>query len=157
MRSTILAIDPGPEESAYVIWDGTKIQDMGKVRNCEAIRVVRDYSLIRGAHCVIEQIASYGMAVGAEVFETCVWTGRFMEVFGAERCNRVKRLEVKLWLCHDSKAKDANIRAALIDRFGGKEATKKGGALYGVAGDIWAALAVALTFEDKYLKTGAAA
>jgi hypothetical protein len=96
----------------------------------------------------IEMIASYGMAVGAEVFETCVWIGRFCERWASTTGAppvRIARMAVKLAICHDSRAKDANIRAALIDQFGGALATKKGGALYRVKGDEWAALALAMT------------
>lgn len=34
--------------------------------------------------------------------------------------SRIPRLKVKVHLCHDSRAKDANIRQAILDRFGGK-------------------------------------
>ena len=65
---------------------------------------------------------------------------------------------MKLNLCGNPRAKDANIRQAIIDRFGGKAAaigTKKNpGPLYGVSGDVWAAIAVGLTWQDRQ-RTGA--
>ena len=104
------------------------------------------------------------MAVGAEVFETCVWTGRFIQCWtdspfsyriGAERpVRRVFRRDVKMHLCGSARAKDANVRQALIDRYGpGKEAAigRKAtpGPLYGVTTHVWAALAVAVTAADR--------
>lgn len=62
-------------------------------------------------------IASYGMPVGKEVFDTCVWIGRFIEAFDLEY-EYVYRKDEKMNLCHSMKAKDSNIRQALIDRFG---------------------------------------
>ena len=66
---------------------------------------------------VIEMIASYGMPVGKEVFETCVWIGKFAEASGMKE-NYIYRKEEKINLCQSMKAKDSNIRQALIDRFG---------------------------------------
>ena len=105
--------------------------------------------------CAIEMIASYGMAVGAEVFETCVEIGRLCEIWKkwrAQEPSRLPRLAVKQALCHDSRAKDANIRAALIARFGGPSCIRKGGSLYRVKGDEWAALGVAVAFEASLHK-----
>jgi hypothetical protein len=101
---------------------------------------------------VIEQIASMGMAVGQEVFDTVRWAGRFEQLWRGHRrpVERVKRIHVKVAICGQSKANDANIRTALIDRFGGIAATKKGGVLYKVAGDAWAALAVAVAYSDPH-------
>ena len=148
----ILAIDPGPVESAYVLWDGENLLERQKIGNSEMLWTCNSRAIIRRATCVIEMIASYGMPVGAEVFETCVWIGRFMEAFGADRCHRIPRIQVKSHLCHSGKATDANIRQAIIDRFGGKEKAigKKAapGPLYGVSGDVWSALAVGLTWWD---------
>jgi len=59
------------------------------------------------------------------------------------------RRAVKLALCGDSRAKDANIRQALIDRFGGSAAIGRKtapGPLYGISRDVWSALAIAVTF-----------
>jgi hypothetical protein len=147
----ILAIDPGCEESAAVIWDGSALLKFWKLPNDQAYLQIRLASKETG-YCVIEKIASYGMSVGASVFETCVWTGRFMEAYGAERVDRIERLRIKLHLCKDSRAKDGNIRQALIDRFGGKDAAigkkKAPGPLFGVSGDCWSALALAVTWMD---------
>ena len=122
------------------------------------VRALRSGNFRSRPDCLaVEMIASYGMAVGASVFETCTWIGRFEEAWAARRCesemHRVKRHEVKMAVCHDSRAKDANIRQALLDRWGGKEQAvgtkKRPGPLYGVKKDIWAALAVAVTQGDK--------
>lgn len=118
--------------------------------NGEALRQVEaDPS----GHLAIEMIASYGMAVGSEVFDTCIWIGRFIQAWNGPY-TQVFRKDVKMHLCGQTKAKDANVRQALIDRFGpGKDkaiGTKKNpGPLYGISGDIWAALAVAVTHYDK--------
>lgn len=161
---SIFAIDPGPVESAWVDWDGGKVVSHGKAKNAH----VRNLCLAIGQDgwVVIEKIASYGMAVGAEVFETCVWTGRFIEACGQD--NRITRCAVKSHLCHSAKAKDANVRQALIDRLGppavkepytptgktGKALTPRErtvpGPTAGLAGDEWAALAVAVTWHDLH-------
>jgi hypothetical protein len=116
------------------------------------------YSSCQGSRdcsrCVIEMIASYGMPVGAEVFETCVYIGRLMEAFGPDRCDRLTRIEVKSHVCHSARAKDGNIRQALIDRLGPPGTKRAPGGTYGISGDVWAALAVAVTWLDR---AGAAA
>jgi hypothetical protein len=147
----LIALDPGPIESAYVVWGGDRILDHGKADNATIVEILVPSDADR---CVIEMIASYGMAVGREVFETCVWIGRFMECFGPERCERLTRIQVKNHICHSSRANDSNIRTALLDRFGGKEKAigrkASPGPLYGVVKDQLAALAVALTYYDQH-------
>jgi hypothetical protein len=153
----ILAIDPGPTESAYVKLSGTCVVECAKVANEDLLNIVRAHRELRihqgmRLTTAVEMIASYGMAVGAEVFETCVTIGRICEALGDEPV-RVKRIEVKTHICHSVRANDANIRQAVIDRYGGKDAAigkkAKPGPLYGVSGDMWAALAVGLTVFDR--------
>lgn len=69
---------------------------------------------------VIEMVASYGMAVGETVFETCVWIGKFMQIAENRKMpvKKIYRKDEKMNICHSMKAKDSNIRQALIDRFG---------------------------------------
>ena len=152
----ILGIDPGPTESAYVVYDGTKPVRFGKVDN-EHLRtiVLRSEWLAGTKRLVIEQIACMGMAVGAEVFETAFASGQFAQAWGGE-WDRLKRGEVKLHLCGNTRAKDGNIRQALIDRFGpGKEKAigkkKTPGPLYGISGDCWQALALAICYYETKL------
>jgi hypothetical protein len=143
----ILAIDPGPIESAFVIWDGSTILDKGKVPSERILPLLGIHE--RDCHIVCEMIACYGMAVGAEVFETCVWIGRFLEKVQGNM-ERIKRLECKMHLCHSARANDSNVRQALIDRLGAPGTKKDPGITYGVTKDIWAALAVAVTAYDKH-------
>lgn len=147
----IIAIDPGCTESAWVSLDGERaLCSFGKVANAAMLDVCRALP-VDTTHVVIEKVANYGMAVGAEVFETVFWSGRFAEAADSQGADivRIPRLDVKLQICRDSRAKDANIRQALIDRWGGIAATKKGGELHGVSKDVWAALAVGVTYLEK--------
>ena len=102
----------------------------------------------------IEMIASYGMPVGREVFETCVWIGRMVQVsHDPDNVVLVYRQAVKLHLCGTPRAKDSNIRQALLDlypRTGGGKTPQIGtkalpGPLYGVTSHAWPALGVAIT------------
>jgi hypothetical protein len=154
----LLAVDPGNTESAYVLFDleSSKLVEFGKVPNAELRRIcMRPRPPSR--HFAIEMIASYGMAVGAEVFETCVWIGRLIEAWDGDH-TKVYRKDVKLHLCGQSRAKDANIRQALLDQWGGKAVamgTKRApGPLYGVSADVWSALAVAVTWAGAERTNG---
>ena len=107
----------GNIESAYCIIDSEtyKILDFGKVDNFKLLDLIKYTKDID--ELAIEMIASYGMAVGQTVFETCVWIGRFIEA-NKGGFNYVYRKDVKINLCGSMRAKDSNIRQALIDRFG---------------------------------------
>ena len=143
--SPLLAIDPGTTHSGYVVIDSDGVQLSGVAENSEMFELIAAH----GSSIAIEMIASYGMAVGREVFETCLWIGRFMQAAGPDRVRLVYRKDVKMHLCGSPRAKDANIRQALIDRWGGKAeavgTVKRPGPLYGVKSHAWAALGVAVT------------
>jgi hypothetical protein len=143
----MLAIDPGTTESAYVVtWAGS-IMSYGKVPNDELLAGLRKLVAhgCQSHDVAIEMIASYGMAVGREVFETCLWIGRFLERIQPCPVRLVYRNEVKSHLCHSMRAKDGNIRQALIDKLGPPGTKKAPGPTYGISGDVWAALGVAVT------------
>ena len=149
--SYIFSIDPGNEESAYCIieHDTLKPVEFAKINNHDLIANVRS---LRQFQVVIEMIACYGMAVGKEVFDTCVWIGKFSEasynISFNPNVQYVYRLEEKLHICQSPKAKDSNIIQALKDRFGDKGTKKAPGWFYGFSKDIWQAYAVGLTYIE---------
>jgi len=154
----IIAIDPGSAESAWCALEGDKPIAFGKEPNSELlIRLRRQWSPLDGADFLaVEMIASYGMPVGREVFETCLWIGRYIEAWERRsgKFKLVYRKDVKVFHCESTRANDANIRAALLDRYGpGRDkavGTKRApGPLYGLKGDCWAALAVGLTIHGR--------
>ena len=150
MSKTVLAIDPGPKESAYCLWDGERILEKGKVPNEELMGMLYEWGLeSKPPRLFIEMVASYGMAVGAEVFETVFWLGRFYEMY-LGHVYRVYRLAIKMHHCHQAKANDSNIRQALIDRLGEPGVKKNPGVTYGVSKDVWSALAIAVYAYDCY-------
>lgn len=144
----VLGIDPGTTQSAYVLWDGGHVIEADIIANHTMLMVL---NLMRGVAdlCVIEKIASFGMAVGAEVFETVYWTGRFAQCWHVEGVVRIPRLEIKIHLCKSARAKDANVSQALKDRFGQVGTKKNPGPLFGISSHKWAALAVAVCAWDR--------
>lgn len=147
--NSIMAIDPGPVQSAVVIW-ADRITHASIDVNEDLLCVLTSISG-EGGSIVIEMIASYGMPVGREVFETVFWIGQFYHAAKRAGANvqRVERLKVKQHLCHDSRAKDSNIRQALIDRFGEPGTKKNPGKTYGLKSDLWQAFALAVYAMDN--------
>lgn len=187
MIGTILAIDPGTTESAYVIYKEGDILGFAKLPNNAMLGVIEAAS---AAALAIEMPACYGMAVGKSVFETCRWVGIFQSRFGLNGTHIVYRKaqnkeegidSVCMHLCHNNRAKDSNVRQAIIDRYGGEDVAignkkcpkckgkgwfgagrslcpvcngdkyrLKPGPLADVSEDVWAALAVAITFDETW-------
>ena len=163
----ILAIDPGNKESGYAVIEmpNFKLLDFGKVENEELLELLRQFEFngwdkidkhFKFNRFVIEKIASYGMAVGKDVFDTCIWIGQFKESLEAqgEIVDFVYRKDEKITLCNSMKAKDSNIRQALIDRYAkhdfknGKGVKANPDTFYGVSKDVWQAIAVGVTYYE---------
>lgn len=153
----VLAIDPGNIDSGWCVIDTAdcSLVEFGKQdSNVLLARVAAhepDYDAV-----VIEMIASYGMSVGAEIFQTCVWIGRYQQAAlttGAPVTLTYRR-DVRLHHCHDTKAKDGNVTQALIDRFApgvsnhGKGSKAAPGFFYGFYKDVWQAFALAVHYAD---------
>jgi hypothetical protein len=155
---SVLAIDPGCERSAWVLWNGVRVRSHGISENEDVLGMLYEgMAAFTADALVIEEIASYGMPVGREVFQTVRWCGRFEQEAIDDQwtsINYMLRRDVKLHLCGQPRAKDTNVRQALIDRFGGKGTAigKKAspGPLYGLKADEWQALALAVTFYDRH-------
>jgi hypothetical protein len=167
----ILAIDPGPVQSAWIAYNG-EIIDHGFCDNEQLLSILRgaaagvvyvgrhprDVEKLDPQRVVIEKVEGFGMPVGVEVFETVFWSGRFAEAASPIRVDRIGRKAVKLHLCGTVRAKDPNVRQALIDRFGGSDAIGRKaspGPLHGISGDVWSALAVAVTWTDQHVELAA--
>jgi hypothetical protein len=150
---SILAIDPGTTHSGWVLYNPNTKGVISK--GIDLNEYVR--SDVMGYSCwselAIEMIASYGMPVGQEVFDTCVWIGKFVARMPV---TKIYRRQVKLHLCGSVRAGDANIRKAIIDRYaavGGGRIPQIGinsnpGPLHGVSSHMWAALGVAITAAE---------
>lgn len=148
----LFALDPGPTESGWLICTTAPFAvGVCGITSNEAL--LRDLAAPRWPFdmLVIERVESFGMPVGVEVFETVFWSGRFAQVVSPTPCGRLGRKAVKAHLCGTSRATNANVRQALLDKFGGPDAvgTKKAkGPLYGMKSHIWSALALAVTYAE---------
>jgi len=146
--SVVVGVDPGTNQSAFAIFDGRKVLQHGIWDN---EHLLDGHPLWRRQQVFCEMIASYGMAVGASVFETCVFIGRCVQLCKIQggKVTLVFRKDVKLHLCNSMRAKDGNVRQALLDRLGPQGTKKAPGPTYGVKSHEWAALAVAVYGWDQ--------
>ena len=118
---SIIAIDPGTEQSAILIWGG-RVGFAEILPNADIMGMARGKLIGAVCEVAIEMIASYGMPVGKSTFETVLVIGRLLEAFERRgfKCTLVYRKEIKLALCGTTKAKDANVSQALRDKYGVK-------------------------------------
>lgn len=81
----IIAIDPGNAQSGYCVIDRNTLRplEFGKVDNAELLRKLASATEQGWRWAVIEMVASYGMSVGREVFDTVLWIGRFYQALNA--------------------------------------------------------------------------
>lgn len=159
MAVYILGLDPGNKFTGYCLVDAElRPIRFGKESNGEVMDECVNIITSARFHpitVVIERVASYGMAVGSEVFETCEWIGRFAQELGHYApIGYVYRRDEKKYICGSPTANDAAIRRALADRFAygepnyGKGTKKEPGFFYGFKADIWSAYAVCVTYHD---------
>lgn len=151
----ILAIDPGNEESAFVLFDekNEKILESGKLVNetlCEKIKTdIKNKADI----CCIEMLSAYGQ-VGKTVLDTCVWVGIFAESFGRTKVEFIFRKSIVTFLTGSPKSNDSAIRTVMISRYGdgNTRSKQKGNILEGLKADMWQALALAVYKSDLIMK-----
>lgn len=153
----IFAIDPGTEKSAYVLF--SVVDEI--IKGCDFVDnswVLHELKVLHGAghflKVVCEDFECFGMPIGVSSIKTIRWTGRFEQACCAMDLpfEYLKRSKIRGNICNSQNAKDSNIRQALIDRYGAPGTKKNPGRLYGVKSHIWSALAVAVTYQDLYLK-----
>lgn len=158
MTDKILAIDVGTTDSGYAIMrfdkDDINLLSFGKIANDTLMQIIKndDYD-----HLVYEQFQSFGMAIGESTIESILWNGRLIQaaIDRSIPVDRIYRKEEKLCICNTLRAKDANIRQALIDRYAktdkknGKGTKKEPDVFFGVKKDVWSAIAVGVTWREK--------
>jgi len=145
--TAVLAIDPGTQQSGWCVYVDGRVMAAGVAPNENVLEMVGS-NQYRTDVLAIERFEARGMAIGDDSIVTILWAGRFQQAWRAPGSVRlVKRSAVKSYLCGTQKAKDANVRQALIDKLGAPGTKKAPGPTYGVSSHAWAALAVAVTSE----------
>ena len=139
----VLAVDPGTTHSAFVILEvfqdaPSQILEHSKVDNELMLALIKDRDYDTFA---IEKIVSYGFKVGQTTFDTCEWSGRFIQA-ATDRDKPVERLKRKSVVAHCTGLAtngDTAVRAAMVAIYG--EVPK-------LVKDQWSALAVATAWAE---------
>lgn len=146
----IFAIDPGPVQSGWVLYysDG-RIAEAGIESNEELVSMLR-FFMAPEVFAIETMQASYAATVGASVIDTLRWVGRFQQAWHSpDEVRLITRQAVKAHVCNgNTRATDAGVRQALIDKLGPPGTKKAPGPTYGVTSHAWAALAVAVTAAE---------
>jgi len=146
----ILSLDVGTTESAYALMDYSLENPLIKFGKIPNEKIDLELCLDRYDIMVYEEFASYGMPIGQSTMKSIWWNGWYCNTadMAGKPYAPVLRKDVKMHLCGTMKAKDCNIRQALIDKYGepGKKACP--GILYGVSKDVWSAIAINVTYYE---------
>jgi hypothetical protein len=158
---TILSIDPGPKESAYIrVLPNFKHIEKGKVNNEMLLNALRRNQFGQGI-TVIEELIAYDRC-GREISDTAFQAGRMAEA--AVEYRLISRAKVRGHLCGRG-GTDSKVITALIERFEPEiynhwDENKnlmsrakmvndaKQGFFHGFQEDIWQAYALGVTYID---------
>lgn len=154
----ILGIDTGSTETGVCLIEKNTCKPLffGKIKNTELFSLffepIKDYLI--DCEVAYEQFKNYGMPMGDSTINSIQWNGRILQhliehYVDEQYVYPIMRVEEKICICNSMKAKDSNIRQALIDRFGEVGTKKNPGFFYGFKKDIWSAYAVAITHLEK--------
>lgn len=148
----ILGIDPGNEQSgwcsiALLKSEGSPLSVMfaGKTDNSE-LRLQIELDALQIHYVVIENIQSYGGAIGRSTLDTCIEIGRFVQVCHDNQLPviLIPRPEYVRWHCDGArKVNDSVLRQALLLKYGGDKKGEPLHMLKGGGSDKRSAFAVA--------------
>jgi hypothetical protein len=126
MNMKYFAIDPGSFESGWLRFSlnpqalhGFDILEFGKELNSQLRKRVCAVPKDQRGTLVIEMLRAQGMPEKNETFLAAFEAGRFAQLWGSQ-WTFVFRGDAKMAICGSMRAKDTNIRAALIDLWGGE-------------------------------------
>lgn len=143
----ILGVDPGPSESAIVLWDTTTelIICKGHHLNDYLLPQLRHGGIIRPLfdYIVVEDISFQNKKVGGETFSTAKFIGRIQEAMHPSETWLIRRSSVTNHFCRFGGG-DSGIKKALKEKY--PVESKR------VKGHEWSAWAVALFFAEMTLK-----
>lgn len=154
----ILGIDSGTYKSSYALLNGNSknLVEKDDLDNRDLLTLIR---IIRPDVLVIENIKSYGRAVGQSIFDTCRWIGRFQEAFEfmtGKKAVLVFRNQVQIHFCGTTRCKDSEVNMALMNRYGGDRKSAVGnkknkGKLYGIKGQHqWDSLSLCIFYIETF-------
>lgn len=159
----IAAVDPGEKESGYVLLsDDLRVLQATTWPNAQLLKEIAAVraSLARASLAIelsrpflMQRAGQKGAFFPSQLLHQAAWAGIFAASGELEDVSFYDRRAVKLQLLGRTNGGDAEIRQALIARYGGTRADAIGvkakqGPLYGVTGDAWAALALAITHAE---------
>lgn len=141
----ILGIDPGPKQSAYVVYSN-RAEHIGGL-DIVTNKYLRDLLLSNDFHKIAIEIPSLrGSIVWQQVIDTAFEAGRIIG-----DCWNFVKVNPQQWRRHITglvNAKDVQVKQCLMARFGTKGTKKNPGKLYGVKSHIWDALGIAVYAGD---------
>jgi len=147
----VVGLDPGTKQTGLAIWDGSEILHHETIPNQCLLEQLRapGSGLPVSSVVAVERLHPYGVRVGADTFQTIEFFGAVCECLRRFEIVRVYRREVKAHWLGKASGNDADIRRAMMERYGepGKKAAP--GMLYGIKPDALQALALAVAVYDQ--------
>jgi len=144
---TFIGVDPGPRKSGAAIVD----VDFGLIwmahdSNKEIIKTIKPYLEQGNAVLGYEWVQNYGRVVGETVMRTAHTCGRLFELAHDKNnfIHEPTRPKIVRHFTGKTNSKKPEVRDKILERFGGEDSKKKGGALYGISNHKWDALAVCI-------------